>query len=770
MKKFLLEIILIIVGIILLISGSTDPHNAAFLQGMGFGAFLVAIAVFILRHVGMQKTQNNDRQFPAKKQTNSGNSFPVKRQEYVETPQPEQTTSFSRQQVVSPPSKKEDDKKRSLDEQLPTIAQEAKTQILSPEDVNMLINIRVDSAGLMYLCQNTTCPLFGGTIWDIREKIDSLNLSDDQIISLFKHGTSYVRNRLINVCKEKSWTMSNRIFDYLFKSDKMMLLTFPCYSVDTFTRLINQLEPYELLGYRVTERTLNEDTDGRLRNLFTGEDITYYEDVDTDVVYIAEQDFPNDDAVRKLAFDKVFAGPCDLVETIGRLDTLTDYEVKKIFERGNASEVDKMFDRSDCDDIVDYLPPKYAIKVALGVITSENSTYIHDNFSFNKIDDSIWLELFEELTADELAGYRIHEEYDGEEHEGVLQRDGQEDIPYYAEGEHNIMKLIEDHADDDDDLRIAALKKVMSAYCIKDIIDSLDAITENETKLIMETNDIEAVEGLLDRHDSDDIITNLPEDIAIKIRLGVLYPNASDNVKDNYSFNNSGAFIKVIEELSPYDLLGYQITSETTEETLTNLEDPDEEFSIDNNADYDIIKLIEDEMKDDGHLRQLAFEKICGSKNMVEAIARWDNISDDEVAKIIERGFKEEMDALSERSDFDDDVIGKLPDNYIIKAFLLEDNESITTEFHDRMENTKFAKQVETMVSSLSDAKLEDEDDTIDVTDLSDDLLIKLVLTVIDLDDYSFSFNKDEVSDEFVERIESDEFREKLVALTENLK
>jgi hypothetical protein len=754
MKKYWFEILLVVIGALLFFFATDpDPKNIIILQAIELGMVIVAI-IWFFTHRNMAKHDAFAHL----------DHLPIKN--YHDDNKESQTQS---RETFTANTNKEVERKRVLDEQIALLSKETEKRILAPEDVNDLVEINLNSKDHLYICQNMTCPLLGETIWNIKEKIDNLSFSDEQIIKLFKYGTDAIRERLITICKEKSWTMQVSVFDYLFSTDKLMLLTFPCYTAETFKKLIDKLGPYECLGYRTQPRETGEETQGSL-TVNNKEEVPYYEDVDTDIVYIVEQDFSDNDTLRKYAFDKVFTGPYNLTEVIGRLDSMTEYEVQKIFERGNAEEVEKIFDRSDSDNLVNYFPPKYAIKVILSVIPSDYSDTIHENFDFESVDHKIWFEVFEELTADELAGYRMKPQNKDEEPEGYFTEENKEDIPYYMEGDHDIMKLIEDHAGDDDDLRMAALKKVLPALAIDDVIDTLDGIRDNEAKIIMEIGSDDAKEALLDRNDSDNIIGSLPDDIAIKIRLELIYPSASDNVKDNYSFNNSGAFMKVIEELSPYELLGYRLSSQITDATLTNLENPDEKFNIANDADYDIIRLIEEEMKDDVYLRKLAFEKMCKGNNMVDAIARWSDIKEDEIAVIIERGFTKEIEALI-KNDNGDEIMDKLPDNYIIKEFLLHDDSDINDEYNNRIDNKKFRQQVETIASEISNEKLDDDNEDLAVEDLSDDQIIRITLGLINLNDYSLSFESDDVRDEFVNRMDNDEeFKAKVEKLIEGFK
>ena len=765
MKKFWFEILLVVIGIVLLCSTDSTQKDTDILHLIGLGFVVMAIIWSFVHYRMIKDTISIHANHPAMQ-----NAYT----------QQEKRTENNTNDYRSPPqsftaSKKDEERMGILDQQLPTLRNAANNEIICYDDIAYLSTINLTSKDIDYLAGKLTCPLFSSsiTVKSIKESIDNMDFSEDQVITLFKQGSQNLRERLISSCKNNSWNIPSRLFDYLMESDRMLLLTMVL-SQELFLKLINTLSSYELLGYRVTECTPDEDTHGTVENLLTGKDIPYYEDVDTDVVYIAEQNFPNDDKVRKLAFDKVFAGPCDLIETIGRLDTLTEYEVKKIFERGNEKEIEKMLDRNDSDDVVDYLPPKHAVSVVLGIIPSDYSDYIHNKFDFTSIDHKVWLEIFQEFSPDELTGHRMKKIEEDEEPEGQLSADGQKDIPYYSTGDHDIITLIEEHINDDNELRKLAFDRVLGARYLVDIIQNLDTITEYETQKIMERNDTDEVEALLGRNDSNDIITNLSEEVAIKIILGIMYAGSADEVKDHYSFNNSGAFMRVIEELSAYELLGFRMKperpNEETDYEIPDLKNPGQKIPAYGDANYDIIKLIEDEMSGDGHLRQLAFDKICQGNNMDEAIERWENITADEVTKIIERGFSEEFDALAERSDFDDDIRGNLPDAFIIRQRLLENNSSMDDEYVDRIDTSSFKNKVEIIISSLSSKVLSDKEDYDDVTELDNDIVIKIHLRLIDTEDYTCSFDNDDVSGEFSDRMTNDEkFKNKVENLAKRI-
>lgn len=779
MKKFWFEMLLVILGVIVFCIPDPDPKNTVILQAIGIVMILVAAIWFFVHRLMIKANSTQNTQFPVRQRMQSNNlGVTPENTHYTEEPYvPKQRASpptpTPSKQTISV-SNKEAERRQALDAQIETFRTSTETTILDVDDVHYSISLRISPSESQYLCERIICPVFGmnATVWDIKQKIDSFTLSDKEILDILDHGTERLHNRLMNACVSRGWTISNTVFDTLLKKNKLRLLELPYCTSDMFRKLISQMDPYERLGYRIRPNEQHEEQDGILENALTQESIPYYEDIDTDIVYVAEQQFPNDNALRTYAFDTVFAGPQDLVETIGRLDDLSKEEVQKIFGRGNTEELEKMLERNDSDTIVDYLPPKYAIKVVLGVIPSEYSDYIHENFDFDTVDHTVWLELLEELTPDELTGHRMKKIADDEEPEGYLTEEGKEDIPYYTTGDHDIINLIEDHASDDDAIRKPAFAKVAKARYIKDIIEALDNVKDYEVTNIMERNNPEDIEALLERNDADDIIGDLPDEVAIKIRLQLLYESASSNVENYYSFNNSGAFIAVINELSAYELLGFRMKPNTSDEvapcSLTNQEHPDEQIKFYNDADYDIITLIESQMNDDLHLRKLAFAKLCESKNMDDAIGRWENITQEEVATIIARGFTDELDALMGREDFDADIVDKLPDEFVIKQFLIGNNETINEAYNNRIDDKKFRKKVELLTTSLSDKMTENEEQG-DVSDLSDDIVIKITLSLIDPSDHECSFDHDDVTNEFVERLDDDEFKAKVETLVQNL-
>jgi hypothetical protein len=173
-------------------------------------------------------------------------------------------------------------------------------------------------------------------------------------------------------------------------------------------------------------------------------------------------------------------------------------------------------------------------------------------------------------------------------------------------------------------------------------------------------------------------------------------------------------------------------------------------------------------MSDDDNLRTLAFAKICESINMSDAISRWDAVTEDEVAKIIERGNEEEMNALFDRDDSDEEVNGKLPDNFIIKQCLIGENDSLHEEYDNRIDEAKFRQKVERMCKSLSSKKMTDDEKDGSADDLSDDLIIKTRLGLIDLDDCSF--DSDDVKSEYDSRRNyNEEFKQKVDDLVAQL-
>ncbi len=192
--------------------------------------------------------------------------------------------------------------------------------------------------------------------------------------------------------------------------------------------------------------------------------------------------------------------------------------------------------------------------------------------------------------------------------------------------------------------------------------------------------------------------------------------------------------------------------------------DPENSERLTNDADYDIIKLIEDEMGDSDELRTLAFTKICESKDMSEAIARWDNVTTAEIAIIVERGKNKEMSELLERSDADS-IITDMSDKYIIVEYLVDcDNNTIKDEFVNRTDEQNFIDKVKQMAKGISAKTLTNKEKEAAVEDLSDEKLIKLKLYLTDIDDCSFDM--DDVENEFSDRMSNNEdFNQKVKTL-----
>jgi hypothetical protein len=484
---------------------------------------------------------------------------------------------------------------------------------------------------------------------------------------------------------------------------------------NVFITVINQLSADELLGFR------NDPENTGL----------YENDADYDIIKLIEDKMSDDDSLRTLAFEKICESK-DMNKAITRWDTVTEAEIAKIMDRKIDVEINALLGRDDSEDIICNLPEETAIKIRLQLIYPDSFETVESNYQFK--DENAFKKVINELSENELLGFSE---------------------TYSNDANYDIIKLIEDEMGDNNMLRALAFTKICEIDDMSTAISRWENVTEDEVKAIMIRNNEDEVSALFERDDSDAIICDIPEEVAIKIALGLIYSDSAETVKDNYSFTDKNAFITVINQLSAHELLGFR-------------NDPENPGSYVNDADYDIIKLIEDKMSDDDNLRTLAFAKICESINMSDAISRWDAVTEDEVAKIIERGNEEEMNALFDRDDSDEEVNGKLPDNFIIKQCLIGENDSLHEEYDNRIDEAKFRQKVERMCKSLSSKKMTDDEKDGSADDLSDDLIIKTRLGLIDLDDCSF--DSDDVKSEYDSRRNyNEEFKQKVDDLVAQL-
>lgn len=576
MKKFWFEIILIIVGIIIL-SYSTDhsPNNSMMLKGIGISTFLLAFVWFIIHVtiINKKKEQTHSKDFPVKQGNIRHYDMIINDQHNLENDSFNHSTKNS--------DLKLDEKRiQFLREKITILNNFVQKQIISSEDIYSLSNSQLRSQDVDYIAEQLICPLFdlNTTVKRIENNIKTMNFSDDEFIRLMMYGSSSLQKHLFDTCEQTNWIMSSYVFYKISQFNPLLLFHF-IYSEDTIHKAFNAMNAAELLGFRIKSKTKEQETPWSTIPTLDGTECPYYEDVDTDIIYVIEQNFPNNDTLRKQIFDKIFNSPYVLTASIERWDNVTEYEFTKILDRHNEEEIEALFDRDDISTII-------------------------DQFS---------------------------------------------------------------------------------------------------------------------------------EDIAIKVYLGLVYPNAVQTVKDSYTFKDVKTFKTIINELSAEELLG---------------ED-----------DYDIIKLIEDEMGDDEELRALAFAKLCQLPDMSSRISEWDNVTENETKLIMERNNDEEINALFGRDD-SNDVICNLPDSLVIKFHLLDDEEVIHDEYFNRIDDDEFRGQVEKMTKGLLPKELTDSQKNSDVESLSDEIIIKARLGLFDLDECSF--DSEEIADEFNDRINKDEFKKKI--------
>lgn len=537
MKKFIIEIIIATLGVLGI------AFNDPIAKGIGFILLVSAVIIFAVRY-SIKKSGQTHQKPTAKQAVKPSNTSSA------------QLLSSPDQKAMEETTIRVEKKEREAicDQQVILLADHTKMNILDINDIQRIANIKLRFEEMQYISKKLVCPLFGGTVDDVCHKIAEQLLSEQQIISVLTFGTENLKQRFFSSYDTESWTMPSVIFEHLLKNDSMQLLTLVRYTSDKFLRLLNELEPHELFGYRTMKRSPDEQPENTVDNLLTGEQIPYYEDADTDVVYIAEQRFGDSQSVRKTAFDKMFSISFDMVETIKRLDSMTEEEVRRIISRGNHDEIDTMFERSDSNTLVDYIPSDHAIKVVLGVISSDYSDHIHENFDFENVSASTWRQVIEELTPDELAGYRMKPLNDNERPEGNFTIPGQDDIPYYQTGDHDFIGLLEEHGSDNDEIqrtiRALAFQKLIKATLLTQSVETWNNIMEEEVAAIMARQKKDEIETMFERDDSDTIIERLPDVYIIKARLGLFDFGDIDDLNDEFENRmNEDAFKTLVNKL-----------------------------------------------------------------------------------------------------------------------------------------------------------------------------------------------------------------------------
>lgn len=406
--------------------------------------------------------------------------------------------------------------KYKLDEEALRLSKEAETTIMAPKDVQYKCIISVNTDERDYLCKQVICRQFGESVWDIKQRIETfITLTDDQIILLLNYGSDRLIGQFSDKAVQHDWKMSDYVFNQLNTNQlpsnrQLILLKLPYYSAECFKKLIVAADAYTLSGYRITPTSTDEQPVSTFMNYLYDKTISYYEYVDTDVLTLAESHFPNELDLRKTAFDKLFAH-CDLMEVIERLDEITEYEARKILERGIKEDVNAIFNRDDSDDYLNYLSPAYVIKAVLGVVESEWMGYFKDNFEFEHVPKDDLILILDGLTADELANANEN-------------------------GECDIIELLESELEihpDYDELRKLAFAKLFTLTDLSASIEKCETITQYEANTIIERNNENELEALFTRDDADEFIDELPDSFIIKVHLGLWGSSIDTDVFDD---------------------------------------------------------------------------------------------------------------------------------------------------------------------------------------------------------------------------------------------
>ncbi len=616
-----IEIILIIAGVLFFLS--KDP-NAFYL---GIGLIVLAIVIFVARLIMPSNNHNQPQSYKPPKSDPYPQSMPDN--------SPKQKSIFSRRD----PIEEENARKEKLKQVADRIQSQINNEIISVNDINYYSDTRLKPDDLTYIAQQLSTPFFSTSVWDLKEKINSCQLSDDQILQIIESGTeNLVDEFFTSYSSNSSWNISSMLLEKLISQNSFMLYRFTNYRKETLMTIINRLSAYELQGYRMKPKESGEEyqdsfTDLQKSTQDNDVQISYYDYADTNMLHYLEENYPEEKSLRQTAFNKILSGSANLISLIEKQNSFSEDEINRIMERKYQEEISALFSSQDTGTIVNSFQPLYAVRVALQLVECDFEDDVKENYSFGDIPTTTYQEIIRTLSADELLGCDSR-----------------------GDGNYDIIKLFEDNSISDEILRKIAFEKMLNSVHLSDAISRWDNITEDETSKILARKNEEEINALFGRDDSDDIICNLPEDVAIKIRLQLIYPDACDTVENNYQFTDKDAFRKVINELTADELLGFK-------------SDPDNPGEFQNDADYDIIKLIEDEMSDNSELRRLAFAKICESKDMSAAISRWDNVTSDETATIMERKIEKEINALLGRDD-SDSIVSDLPEDLAIKIRL----------------------------------------------------------------------------------------------------
>lgn len=839
---------IVVIGILLMLAGglfflSKDPTAMSIAVVMlGLGAIVIIGALLGL----FNYFSPHQHQYPS--------------QQYSYTPSPEyQNTVAPSKKESSRELARKEARKQELNTAVGTLKTQAQGKLWGLRDITQHASIHLDASDVQYIAQQIPTPLFSTNVWELHQKIKDQRLSDEEMFKILDTGTENIRESFMEVYSNStSWTMSSTFLERLINRNPLMLFSFGNLRKEAVSTIIDRLSAYELQGYRTKPVESGESFDSSFVDLVksTPENevkISYYESTNTNIIHFLEQYYPDETALRQKAFTKILTGSANVISMLGEVDDFSEDEIRQIFARNHAEEISALFEEINAGDVVAIFPPIYAVKVALQLVECDYEDQVNENYDFDNIPVATYQQIIAELSADELLGYdargdgnydiiklfedkciedeplrklafdkiqtsihfhtaiarwenisedevkTIMDKKNESEINALFGRDDSEDVvtslsediaikirleliypdasdtvensyqfndenafkkvivelsadellgfridqenpgSFSNNADYDIIKLIEDEMQDNEKLRKLAFAKMCESKDMSNAIARWDAVMEEEVKVIMERKNEDEINALFGRDNSEDIICDLPEDVAIRIRLQLIYSDECYTVQNNYQFNDEGAFKKAIAELSADELLGFRI-------------DPTNPESFSNDADYDIIKFIEDEMGDKYTLRTLAFAKICESKNMHEAIARWDSLADEEITVIMKRGIAEEISSLLER---DDSYSANMPDTFIITQHLLEDDETIRDEFSSRMDDQTFADKVKKMVKGKVAKELSDDEKEGAVEDLSDEQLLRVKVFLTDIDECSF--DSDDVANEFSERMTNNE-------------
>ncbi|MEI6775221.1 MAG: hypothetical protein WCL18_11070 [bacterium] len=512
MKKHLMEIILIILGIILI---SIDPKNL-FIQGICAGIFVVAIIVFFIH----RSTQKDSRQYPVSKRSPNDDrrAFPISSQSVENQSQVNPITNQSSSNTTTDYKKAKEEQRiarlKQVIEQLKPIILD---RIWGIEDIGFVSSVYLTDDDLEYIAKELPVSALFTTVWDFHQKTINKLLTDDEILKILELGThTAVDNFITNYSDNTSWTMSASLFEKIIAKNPLFLFRFQNYNKSTLAAIIDRLSAYELLGFRMKPNSADETFYSSFVDLQKSTEdneieISYYESSDTDMVYFLEQNYPEEKSLRQIAFDKIIAGSVNVVDMISRLDEIRKNEFEQIFARNYSAEIDAIFEKTDADDFVDYLPLNYAVSALLEIIPCDFDDTIKDNYDFENASKDDYYKLIEQLTADELLGYSD-----------------------CGEGSYDFISLLEDQNIEDKKLRNTAFDKMFNSDYLVDGIENWNDVTEYEINQIMESQKDPFIEALFDRDDTGDIIEKLSDEFIIKARLGLFDFVDIDDINSEY--------------------------------------------------------------------------------------------------------------------------------------------------------------------------------------------------------------------------------------------